>query len=445
LWILAFPKERRVTRRCTQKVHTHGHLTPVIKCNMKPLSSGPPQVENPNSLAISPLFGSPAPSALPSNLQLPAPSLRFRFATHRKTGFAVIATKQTIGLIPVRNIFEEVPANPQGQIFDQNLQRNGLPAPSNRYARFAAITRRYRSSFRYNRNMPIRMIAMDLDGTLLDSASQVSEENQRAISEAADRGIEIVLVTGRRFDFARPIAERLPVDLHLISSNGAVIKSLDGATLYRSTLPAATARAVVEFTRQFREFCAVVFDRPKERQIIMERVDWDDPLRGAYFRKSRDFLAVVNPLENCLDGHGAPEQQIENPIQVAFSGSVAAMRSVYSLLQSFPNAADFTIAFTEYEKRDLSILDVLAPGVTKAAGLAEWACRRGIAREEIMAIGDNWNDAEMLDFAGFPVIMGNAVDELKSRGWAVTRNNDEHGVAEAIRRHALREHEVPNR
>lgn len=285
------------------------------------------------------------------------------------------------------------------------------------------------------------MIAMDLDGTLLNSSSQVSDENAQTIGEAADRGIEIVLVTGRRYDFARPVADRLPCELQLIACNGAVIKSLDGATHHRTLLPSETARTVLEGTREFRQFTAVVFDRPKERQIIMERINWDDPLRGAYFRKSRDFLAIVDPLEECLDG---PEPK-EDPIQVAYSGSIRSIRAVYAALEKLPIAGAFTLALTEYEKRDLSILDVLRRGVTKAQGLEKWAAKRGIRREEIMAIGDNWNDREMLEFAGYPVVMGNGLEELKAHGWAVTLSNDEHGVAKAIRKYALAEQEVGER
>ncbi|HTV57487.1 MAG TPA: Cof-type HAD-IIB family hydrolase [Verrucomicrobiae bacterium] len=279
--------------------------------------------------------------------------------------------------------------------------------------------------------MPIRLIAMDLDGTLLNSSSEVSDRNRRAVEEAASRGIEIVLITGRRFDFARPIAEKLGIDLHLIASNGAIIKALDGTTLHRALLPVSVARGVLESTREFREYASVVFDRPKERQVIMERVNWDDPVRGAYLRKTREYLAVVDPLENCLDG--------EDPVQVAFSGPVAPMRGIYSHLGSLAAASEYGLALTEYEKRNLSILDVLQKGASKATGLAEWARRRGIAREHIMAIGDNWNDREMLEFAGVPVVMGNCVEELKLRGWAVTLSNDEDGVAEAIRKHVLLE------
>ena len=114
-----------------------------------------------------------------------------------------------------------------------------------------------------------------------------------------------------------------------------------------------------------------------------------------------------------------------------------SIRDVKRALGELPFSGEFTLALTEYPERDLSILDVMRRGVTKGFALAEWAQRRGIAREEVMAIGDNWNDREMLEFAGFPVVMGNSVPELKSLGWTVTLSNDENGVAEAIRTYAL--------
>jgi hypothetical protein len=277
--------------------------------------------------------------------------------------------------------------------------------------------------------MAIRLIAMDIDGTLLDSRGQVPEENARTVGEAASRGIEIVLVTGRRFDFARPIADALPCDLHLIVNNGALIKSKDGETHQRLLLPSATARRVLEAMPEFRDIAAVVFDRPRERQVIMERVDWDDPQRGGYFRRNRAFIAEVEPLVDCLNG--------EDPIQVMYTGPCEPMRQIMRRLEVLPMAGEFTLALTEYSARDFSLLDVLRLGVTKGVALGEWARRRGIPREEVMAIGDNWNDREMLEFAGRPVVMGNSVPELKSLGWAITGSNDENGLAQAIRAYAL--------
>ncbi len=270
---------------------------------------------------------------------------------------------------------------------------------------------------------------MDIDGTLLDSRGQLPEKNARAVAEASSRGIEIVLVTGRRFDFARPIADELKCDLHLIVNNGALIKSKNGETHQQLLLPSDTARQVLEATAEFRSNAGVVFDRVLERQIIFEKVDWDDPRRGGYFQRNRAYIAVVSPLVDCLNG--------EDPIQVLYTGGCRPIRSAMRQLAALPIAAGFTLALTEYEKRDFAILDVLRAGVTKGVALKEWTRRRGIAREEVMAIGDNWNDREMLEFAGLPVVMANCVEELKSFGWAMTSSNDENGLAEAIGTYAL--------
>ncbi len=282
----------------------------------------------------------------------------------------------------------------------------------------------------YNARVAVKLIAMDIDGTLLDSRWQVPEANRHAVAEAAGRGIEIVLVTGRRFDFARPIAEQVPCELTMIVNNGALIKSKNGTTHLRHLLPREIARQVLDATPQFRTGAAVVFDRPRERQVIYERLDWEDSARRSYFQRNREFLAEVSPLEDCLD---------EDPIQVMFSGPVDPMREAFGILRALPAAGDFALAFTEYPDRNFTILDVIRHGCSKGAALEEWAGRRGIAREDVMAIGDNWNDRDMLEFAGLPIVMGNSVPELKSLGWAVTLTNDEGGVAEAIRTYALQD------
>ena len=276
----------------------------------------------------------------------------------------------------------------------------------------------------------VKLIATDIDGTLLDSSGRIPEENIRAIQEAARRGIEIVLVTGRRFDFSRSVADALPCDLHLIVSNGSMIKSKTGTTHHRSLLPTRTALRVLEGTLEFRRAAAVVFDRPNANQVILEQADWDDPLRGAYLRRNREYIAEISPLTACLNG--------EDPLQLTYVGPCRLMREAKQTMEDLAFAEEYTLALTEYEERNLSILDVLGRGVTKGVALAEWTRRRGIAREEVMAIGDNWNDREMLEFAGFPVVMGNAVSELKSLGWPVTLSNDENGLAAAIRTHALK-------
>ncbi|MGB2654232.1 MAG: HAD hydrolase family protein, partial [Candidatus Acidiferrum sp.] len=115
------------------------------------------------------------------------------------------------------------------------------------------------------------------------------------------------------------------------------------------------------------------------------------------------------------------------------------MRDAEAALRGAAFADEFALAATVYESRNFSMIDVLNPVCSKGAALAEWAALRGVAREEVLAIGDNHNDLEMLAFAGIPVVMGNGVAELKGFGWHETASNDDGGVAAAIEHFALRE------
>jgi Cof subfamily protein (haloacid dehalogenase superfamily) len=271
----------------------------------------------------------------------------------------------------------------------------------------------------------IRLIALDIDGTLLDSRWQVPPVNREAIRRATDAGIHVALVTGRRFDFAKPVIEQIDGPLTLIVSGGALVKGRDGETLVRHMLPAAIARVVVDATADFRDATALVFDRPHDGQVVHERLDVRDAHRRSYFQRNRDFITEVVPLEAAL---------VEDPIQVMFSGGVARMRELVALVRSLDVAPEIAVAVTEYESRDFTLVDVNRAGCTKGATLAEWVARRGLTPDEVMAIGDNFNDREMLEFAGVPVVMGNAVEELKGLGWPVTLDNDHGGVAAAIER-----------
>lgn len=272
----------------------------------------------------------------------------------------------------------------------------------------------------------IRLLALDLDGTLLDSDGRIPPANRDAIARALDAGLEIVLATGRRYDFARPIFEALPGPLTLILSNGAIVKTRDGQTLMRSLLPRETARAVLAEFIEHRASAAVVFDRPREGQVVFEAIDWEHPRHRRFFEANRPFLAEMAPLEQCLT---------EDPIQVMFSGRCTEMRQLFEQLEQRSNG--FSVALTEYEHRDFSLVDIVTAGCSKGSALEAWAAERGLARDHVMAMGDNLNDLQMLEFAGTAVLMENALPELKARGWPVTGSNNDGGVAQAIDRYVL--------
>jgi Cof subfamily protein (haloacid dehalogenase superfamily) len=277
--------------------------------------------------------------------------------------------------------------------------------------------------------MAIRLIASDIDGTLLDSRWQLPEVNRVAVEVAVSRGVEVALVTGRRFDFALPIARLFQCPLTLIVNNGALVRTSGGETMIRHLLSRDVARRVLAASTPFRDGTAVVFDRPQANQVIFERIDWQAASRArSYAERNRAFIAEVSPIEDCLT---------EDPIQVMFNGTIAGMRELMGVLRAQQFAGEFAIAATEYESRDFSMVDIIRAGCSKGAALAEWTVRQGLTPAEVLAIGDNLNDAEMLAFAGHRVVMGNGVPELLQLGWPTTLTNDEGGLAAAIDQYVL--------
>ena len=274
----------------------------------------------------------------------------------------------------------------------------------------------------------IRLIAIDIDGTLLDGRGALPPRNRRSVHRALERGIQVALVTGRAFHHALPVAEalapeRAPNALALIVSNGALTKRVDGTTLDGRRMPRGTARAIVAAMRPHHRGVAVVFDRPDERQYAYEGIDWSHPQRQWYYERNRRFMTRVEPIESALT---------EDPAQVAYTGGVGRMRELADAVRRLPQASDITITLTEYAERDFSLLDLIAGGWSKGAALKAWTHRLGLARSAVMAVGDNLNDREMLAFAGRPVVMGNAVEPLKRLGWEITANHDDCGLADAI-------------
>lgn len=277
----------------------------------------------------------------------------------------------------------------------------------------------------------IRFLALDIDGTLLNSRWELPPENIDAVAACVNAGVEVALVTGRRFDFARPVMDGLGVPLTMIVSNGAVVKDHLGATLARRVLHRETAARVLALSGAWRDCAGLLFDRTHDVQIVFARIDPDDEQRQRFYEMNRHAIAE-RPLESCLD---------EDPLQIMYSGPLGRMRALHAMLSGAapPECPTFSVSITEYEHRDFALLDVMASGCSKGAAVAEWTAARGYARSEIMAIGDNLNDLEMLQFAGLPVVMGNAAPSLRARadGWHVTAANDEAGVAAAITSYIL--------
>jgi hydroxymethylpyrimidine pyrophosphatase-like HAD family hydrolase len=291
-----------------------------------------------------------------------------------------------------------------------------------------------------------RLIAIDLDGTLIHSGGYVSPRNQAAIALAHSTGIEVVVATGRRHSFALQVLRDLNLPSHhaLISSNGVVIRTIGSELLHRNHLSLETARWLVAHADEFRSTLVLTFDtvgpdgHDVRGALVCENFTELDTIIGRWMNSNRHHIEQITPLENALNASA--------PIQMMLCGTTERMDAAEALLSAHPRIAavgspelpetEITLHRTAYPERDLTILDILPGGCSKASALTHLATLRGIPMSEVLAIGDNWNDVPMLEAAGAAVLMANAPADLltlaRQRNWQIAPTHDDDGVAIAI-------------
>jgi Cof subfamily protein (haloacid dehalogenase superfamily) len=267
-----------------------------------------------------------------------------------------------------------------------------------------------------------------MDGTLLESTTHaVSPRNARALRAAQEAGITVAIATGRRTAYAEPQFEGLGLraDTPFITSNGAVLSTLGGETIGCRHLKASVAQGLCGLLRPFGA-AVFTFDKPGRSEMVLEDLEQVHERISIWIDANLDAIEVVNPLERAFDSG-------DDPIQGMAAGSLSAMQKAEEAIKASEWNSGCDCVRTEYPARNLSILDIMPPGVSKGWALERLANRLGVGRSETMAIGDNWNDLDMLEWAGQAVVMGNAALELrttaKMRGWKQAPSNDNDGVA----------------
>jgi hypothetical protein len=276
--------------------------------------------------------------------------------------------------------------------------------------------------------MPIKLLALDIDGTLLTYRSELTPRTRRAIEAAQDRGVKIVLVTGRRFGSAHQLIRELGLDVMLVSHNGALTKEVTTlATLDYHPLDVAVAQQVVEAGRAFGADVICCDDPHGLGVMVLEGVSAQNRALHRYLEKYRDSVREVADLLAYLD---------HDPIQMMFSGRCEPMDEFAAQLQT-ALGGQLQLFKTRYRSLDLTILDALSQTASKGQSLAAIAATHGIAPDEVLAIGDNHNDLTMLRYAGLGLVMANAEEELKQLGFELTASNEEDGVALAIEKYVL--------
>jgi hypothetical protein len=278
----------------------------------------------------------------------------------------------------------------------------------------------------------VRLIAIDIDGTLLPTTgTTISRRNRHALREAQAAGLHIVIATGRRHQYAAPVLEQVGLSPRtvMISSNGSVVRHFDGELIGRTLLRVESARALCPALRPFGQTMVFTFDRERAPSLVVESLASLHQRIGVWVEANRDDMVQIAPLERAFD-HG------EAPIQAMLCGNLEQVRAAQEAVETMELSADITMHRTEYAERDLGILDLLPPGCSKGHALEDYARSLGLDASEVMAIGDNFNDQAMLEYAGHAIVMGNAEEEMQAlaarHDWAMTLSNDEDGVAEML-------------
>ena len=276
--------------------------------------------------------------------------------------------------------------------------------------------------------MPYRLLALDVDGTLLDPDGRLRPAVQQAVAAAQQRGLRVVLCTGRRFRTALPLARQLQLCDPLVVHNGALVKDLhSGATLHQSYMSLDMYTEALALLRQGGGPMVYVDAFPEDVDILTEGLEHAHPFQHTYLQDNLAHCRIVQAIDT------PPPYGV---LMMSVMGDEARLRVLRpQVRQRLAGRARVNLLMNKNYQG--YILEILHPTVTKWDALHRLARREGIAAEEIMAVGDDENDLDMIRHAGLGVAMGNAAETVKAVADFITASNAEDGLVQALYRFVL--------
>nr|WP_294495428.1 Cof-type HAD-IIB family hydrolase [uncultured Mediterraneibacter sp.] len=271
----------------------------------------------------------------------------------------------------------------------------------------------------------IKMIGLDLDGTLLTDKKEITPRTRNALCTAIDRGIIVLVATGRPLSGIPEELLRLPGMRYALTSNGAKIMDVqEGRVIEEHLLDPAPAEKALEICSKYDTLQEVYFDgksyAPVKKRHLIEKYH-RNPNMWEYMRKTRIWVDdVMEMLRRSTKGL--------DKVQVLFADMEERSAAWEDLLSVRELELVGSLGYN---------IEINAAGVNKGSGLVNLGRLLGIKREEIMACGDGDNDLLMLREVGFGVAMANGVEQVKEAADYITLSNEEDGVADAIERFAL--------
>jgi len=271
--------------------------------------------------------------------------------------------------------------------------------------------------------MPYRLLAVDLDGTLMDPNGKLTDAARQAVAAAQDAGLQVVLCTGRRFRTTLPVLRTLGLTGCAVVNNGAVVKEIvSGKTLHRDYLPKELYPDVVALVREQGPPLVYVDSYPDEVDILTEPEGNISAYQADYIERQAAHRRFVDDL--AADGRD----------DVILVSQMAGLEVLRPLAERARQALGARVKTHLLHNKSYGgyILELLSPSSDKWAALARVAADAGIEPPEIAAIGDDVNDVDLVRHAGLGIAMANGAQQTRAAADLVVRSNAEEGVVEAI-------------
>lgn len=288
-----------------------------------------------------------------------------------------------------------------------------------------------------------KLIAIDLDGTLLNSYGQVSEKNKEYINKAINNGAEVVIASGRPVSSARSIANEINANNYIICGNGSILYDLqNNQILYNKFIEKNKVLQIIKICEEN----SIYYNIYTENLTITKSLNYNTLVYNYENQnkpeEQRTNIKIVNDIYKYID-----ESEDTNVLKITicdnsniiFGRIIKRLRDIKNIdVLDVEHMSRKTIKNgTSEVKIEYYYTEVTSQNVNKWNAIEKLASELNINREEIMSIGDNINDKEMIENAGLGVIMGNSAPYMKEFANAEVATNNEDGVAEAIEKYVL--------
>ncbi|MRS13887.1 pyridoxal phosphatase [Enterobacteriaceae bacterium RIT691] len=272
--------------------------------------------------------------------------------------------------------------------------------------------------------MTSRVIALDLDGTLLTSTKTILPASLEALSKAKEAGYQILIVTGRHHVAIHPFYQALALDTPAICCNGTYLYDYQAKkVLEADPLSLSQALQMIEMLNAH-DVHGLMY---VENAMLYERL-------AGHITRGIEWAATLpeaqRPVFNQVDSFAAAARQTSAIWKFALTDENS------DRLNAFAEQVEETLGL-ECERSWIYQIDVARKGNSKGNRLARWVESQGLSMKDVVAFGDNFNDISMLEAAGTGVAMGNAADEVKARANVVIGGNEDNSIADYIYTHLL--------